>query len=90
MPRYMITRTLPPLTPNDWEAVRQKSAEVCREMGINWIRSHVTADGKMTYCEYEAADEEAVREHARRAGIPVDDIIMLSMELGPSMRLTSV
>lgn len=90
MPRFMITRTIPPLTQEELEAVRVKSAQVCREMGINWIRSHVTSDGKMTYCEYEAEDEEAVREHARRTGIPVDDIIMLSIELGPSMRLTPV
>lgn len=90
MPRFMITRTLPPLNSDEWETVRQRSARVCQEMGVRWIRSHVTSDGKMTFCEYEAADEETVREHARRAGIPVDDIILLGSELGPSMRLTAV
>lgn len=90
MPRFMITRTLPPLNPDEWEAVRKRSASVCQEMGVTWIRSHVTADGKMTFCEYEADDVETVREHARRAGIPVDDIILLGGELGPSMRLTAV
>jgi hypothetical protein len=86
----MITRTLPPLTPEQLEAVRVKSAEVCDELGITWIKSHLTSDGKLSFCEYEAANEEAVREHARRAGIPVDDIIQLGMELGPSLRLTRV
>jgi hypothetical protein len=81
----MITRTLPSLTPEQLEAVRVKTAGVAGEMGINWIRSHLTADGKYAYCEYEAADEEAVREHARRAGIPIDDIIPLGLELGPSI-----
>ena len=90
MPRFMITRTLPPLTPEQLEAVRVKSTEVCNQMGINWIRSHLTADGKMSFCEYEAEDEAAVREHARRAGIPVDDIIPVSVELGPSMRAMRV
>ena len=85
MPRYMITRTLPPLSPEQIEAVRVKSAGVCKEMGINWIRSHFTADGKLSFCEYEAEDEEAVREHARRTGIPVDEIVPLGLELGPSM-----
>lgn len=85
MPRYMITRTLPPLSPEQLEAVRVKSAAVCNEMGINWVRSHLTADGKHSFCEYEAADEAAVREHARRAGIPVDSIVTLGLDLGPSM-----
>lgn len=85
MPRFMITRTLPPLTPEQLEGVRVKSSQVCDEMGINWIRSHLTADGKLSFCEYEAVDEAAVREHARRAGIPVDEIIPLGLELGPSM-----
>ena len=90
MPRYMITRTLPPLTPEQLEAARVRSTDVCNQMGINWIRSHVTADGRMTFCEYEAEDEAAVREHARRAGLSVDDIILLSMELGPSLRAVRV
>ena len=85
MPRFMITRTLPPLTPEQLEGVRVKSAGVAKDMGINWIRSHLTSDGKHSFCEYEAADEEAVREHARRTGIPVDDIIALGLELGPSV-----
>jgi hypothetical protein len=86
MPRYMITRTLPPLTPEEIETIRLRSAAVCKEMGINWIRSHFTSDGKLSFCEYEAVDEKAVREHARRAGIPVDTITMLGLELGPSLR----
>ena len=72
------------MTPEQLESVRLKSASVGGEMGINWIRSHITADGKYSYCEYEAADEEAVREHARRAGLPIDEILPLGMELGPS------
>lgn len=72
------------MTPEQLEGVRLKSASVVGEMGINWIRSHITADGKYSYCEYEAADEEAVREHARRAGLPIDEILPLGMELGPS------
>lgn len=84
MPRFMITRTLPPLTPEQLEGVRLKSASVVGEMGINWIRSHITSDGKHSFCEYEADDEETIREHARRAGLSIDEIIPLGMELGPS------
>ncbi len=85
MPRYMITRTLPPLTPAQLEAVRTTSSRVCHEMGITWVRSHITSDGKLSFCEYEAENEEAIREHARRAGLPVDEIRPLGVELGPSV-----
>jgi hypothetical protein len=84
MPRFMITRTLPPLTPEQLEVVRHTSTRVCNELGVKWIRSHLTADGKHTFCEYDADDEEAIREHSRISGIPFDEIIPLGMELGPA------
>jgi hypothetical protein len=37
-----------------------------------WIRSYISvAEGKI-YCEYEAPNPEAIREHARKAGFPAD------------------
>ena len=45
---------------------------------------HVTADGKHSFCEFEAPNAEACREHAELAGLPVDDVIPLGMEIGPS------
>ncbi len=84
MPRYMITRTLPPLSPEQLEDVRAQSTRVCKELGITWVRSHLTADGKHSFCEYDAPSEEAIREHSRLSGIPLDDITPLGMELGPS------
>lgn len=84
MPRYMITRTLPPMAPEQLEEVRKESTRVCNALGITWIRSHITADGKHSFCEYDAPDENAVREHSRMSGIPFDEIQPLGMELGPS------
>ena len=84
MPRFMITRSLPPLAPEQLEAIRVESSRVCRDLGITWIRSYLTADGKHTFCEYEAPSEEAVREHARITGLSVDDVTPLGLELGPS------
>ena len=84
MPRFMITRTLPPLTPDQLEGVRQTSTRVCNELGIKWIRSHLTSDGKHSFCEYDAEDEQVVKEHSKRSGIPYDEIIPLGIELGPS------
>lgn len=84
MPRYMITRTLPPLTPEQLEAIGKKVVATCAQIeGMNWIRSHLTADGKHSFCEFEAPSAEACREHATRAGLPVDEVIPLGSEIGP-------
>jgi thiamine biosynthesis protein ThiC len=45
---------------------------------IRWIRSYVLAepDGRVgTVCIYQASSPEAIREHASRAQLAVDEII---------------
>lgn len=54
------------------------------EVGVNWLFSFLSADKKKTYCLYEGATAEAVREAARRANIPADSVIEVS-ELKPGM-----
>ena len=44
---------------------------------IRWIRSYVVqeADGTLgTVCVYQATDSDAIREHAKRVGMPADEI----------------
>lgn len=44
---------------------------------VRWIRSYVLdeADGTLgTSCIYQAINPEAIRMHARRAGMPADEI----------------
>ena len=48
---------------------------------IRWIRSYVTAetDGTLgTVCVYQASSPEAIREHARRADMPADEIVAVA------------
>jgi hypothetical protein len=48
---------------------------------VRWIRSYVVKepDGRLgTLCIYEARDEESIREHARRVGMPGDDIMIIA------------
>jgi hypothetical protein len=52
------------------------------ETGVTWLFSFLSADKMRTYCLYEAVDEEAIREAARRNGIPADVITEVS-ELRP-------
>ncbi len=86
MPRYIIERSVPRMTREELDAAGRRSNAVLADMaGVVWIRSYVSdADGKI-YCEYDAPDPEAVREHARRAGLPVDRIMEVSLEISPTM-----
>jgi hypothetical protein len=48
---------------------------------IRWIRSYVLDEGGGTVgtvCIYQATSEEAIREHANRADLPVDEVIKVA------------
>ena len=48
---------------------------------IRWIRSYVLDEGGGsvgTVCIYEASSPEAIRQHASRADLPVDEIISIT------------
>jgi Protein of unknown function (DUF4242) len=48
---------------------------------IRWIRSYVLEEGGGsvgTVCVYQASSHEAIREHASRADLPVDEIISIA------------
>jgi hypothetical protein len=51
-----------------------RSLQTLKEMGpqIQWLHSYVTED--KVYCVYLAPDENSIREHARRVGIPADRV----------------
>ena len=86
MPRFLIERSVPGLTREALNAAGSRSKAVLAGMpDIRWIRSYVSDfDGKI-YCEYDAPSAEAIREHARRAGLPVDSISEIALEINPSM-----
>jgi uncharacterized protein DUF4242 len=87
MPKYVIERDLPgagKLTPQELQAISQKSCGVLREMGpqIQWIQSYVTDD--RIYCVYLAPNEEAVRKHAQKGGFPADRISRVRAVIDPT------
>jgi hypothetical protein len=86
MPRYIIERTVPPMSKDDIESGSKLAIQVAAEIpGVVWIRTYISeAEGKI-YCEYEAPNIEALLEHARRAGLPVDKISQISLEISPKM-----
>jgi hypothetical protein len=86
MPRYIIERSVPAMSREELDAVARRSIAVLAEMPeVRWIRSYVSdVEGKI-YCEYDAPSPEAIREHARRAGMPADRISMVALEISPAM-----
>jgi hypothetical protein len=86
MPRYIIERTVGVLSREDLDAAGRRSVAVLADMPeVRWIRSYVSdVEGKI-YCEYDAPSPEAIYEHARRAGVPVDRISQVSLEISPAM-----
>lgn len=80
MQLYAIRRRNAWKTAKDLEAAAVKSTEIGNnEMSdrVRWIRSYVLnePDGTLgTICIYEASDPDSIREHAKRVGMPADDI----------------
>jgi len=80
MDLYVIRR------PSAWadlaelEAAGAKSAKIGNEEmsdRVRWIRSYIVkeADGRLgSFCIYQARDPESIREHARRVGMPGNEI----------------
>jgi hypothetical protein len=63
--------------------------EINAAIGVRWLYSFLSADRRKTYCLYEAETAEEIREAARRAGLPVDEIVELSGELRPEAFLAA-
>jgi hypothetical protein len=80
MKTYVILRRRAWASPQVLERVAARSRKVGdEEMSdrIRWIRSYVIKDegGTLgTACIYQAADMEAIREHARKVDMPADEI----------------
>src|SRR4030081_1651459 len=81
MNTYVILRRSGWSSPADLQAAAERSMNVGDdEMSedIRWIRSYVLEEGGGsvgTVCVYPASRPEAIREHASRAELPVDEII---------------
>jgi cell division inhibitor SulA len=86
MPQFVIEREIPgagALSETQIREIALQSLETLREMGpqIQWLHSYVTED--KVYCLYLAPDEDSVREHARRAGVPADRISAVRRLVNP-------
>ena len=87
MPEYVIEREMPGAgTLGDAELKHdsQTSCSVLRDLGpdIQWVHSYVT-DNKI-YCIYRAPNEDMIREHAQRGGLPCNKVSQVKMTIDPT------
>jgi thiamine biosynthesis protein ThiC len=84
MDTYVILRRTGWSSPEELQAAAERSTQVGDEEmsdDIRWIRSYVLDEGAGsvgTVCIYQASSPEAIREHAARADLPVDEIIQVA------------
>lgn len=84
MNTYVILRRGGWRSPEDLQAAAGRSKQVGDEDmsdDIRWIRSYVLEEdgGSVgTVCIYQASSPEAIRDHASRADLPVDEIILVA------------
>jgi hypothetical protein len=80
MDLYVIRRPSAWANLAELEAAGAKSARIGNDEmpdRVRWIRSYVVEedDGRLgTVCIYQARDPESIRAHARRVGMPGDEI----------------
>jgi hypothetical protein len=87
MPKFVIERKVPgagSLTEMQIREVSMRSLQALKELGaqIQWVHSYVTED--KVYCVYLAPNEDIIREHARRAGLPADRISAVRRLIDPT------
>jgi hypothetical protein len=87
MPQFVIEREIPgagSLTEDQLRDLSLRSLQTLHQMGpqIQWLHSYVTED--KVYCVYLAPDEDSVREHARRLGIPADRVSAVRRLIDPA------
>ena len=87
MPKFVIERELPgagKLSQEDLQAIAWKSCHVLEGLGpqIQWVHSYVT-DNTM-YCVMIAPDEDLIRAHSQRGGLPIDRISPVRSTIDPT------
>ena len=87
MKKFIVERILPGagvLSAEEIGAISQTSCEAINKLGqpYYWMQSFITDD--KIYCVHIAESEDAVREHARLAKIPVNTITEIKSVIDPS------
>lgn len=83
MHRYVVERTFP----DGLEIpINAEGQNMClnvvltnSEEQVTWVHSYVTMDKKKTFCIYDAPSADAIKRVAEINGLPVDNVIEVSV-----------
>ena len=84
MNTYAIRRKEAWGSPEEVQAVAKRAKEVADRdfVGeVRWIRSYVLAEANGSLgsiCVYQAVDDDAIRRHSHRVGMPADEIFAVA------------
>lgn len=79
MPRYMVERYLPGLTPDQLTAAAAKAKQTTTQMSrqgtpVRYLRSTYVPQESKCFCLFEGPSKETVREANERAQLPFERI----------------
>jgi Nickel responsive protein SCO4226-like len=77
MALFLIERTFAEqldLTGEDVRVIEDINADE----GVNWLFSFLSADRRRSYCLYEAPSPDQIIAAAKRANVPVDQVVEVS------------
>jgi len=89
MPVFMIERRYAEqldVSPDDLRVVDE--ANIAED--VRWLYSFLSSDRRKTYCLYDAADPDAIRRAAARAGLPADVVVEIQARVLPDGSLEKV
>ena len=52
--------------------------DINADEGVNWLFSFLSADRRRSYCLYEAPSPDKIIAAAKRANVPVDQVVEVS------------
>ena len=80
MPKYIVERHLPGITPDQLAAAAGRAKSTTAEMSdegvpVRYLRSTFLPQEEKCYCLFEGPDPTAVEQAQRRAEIPYDRVV---------------
>jgi len=85
MPRYLIERSVSPLSKDELAAAARRSIDACNQLGITWVKSYYSAENGKFYCEYEAPNADLLWKHAKLGQLPIDRVYPIDVVVDPAM-----
>ena len=89
MPKFVVHRDLPGITPDALAGAGMRAKTCCAEMAaegqdVTWLRNFYLPQSEQTHCYFEGPSREAIVEVNQRAQIPFTEIVKVH-ELTPDV-----